>query len=503
MDIFFSSLWQIVQWPTIALMLVGAFIGFWVGILPGLGGAVTLALMMPFVFSMEPVNAFAFLLGMHSVCATTGDITSVLFAVPGEAASAATILDGYPMSQKGEAGRALGAVLMSSLVGAWIGAFTLAMVVPIVRPLVLSFGASEFLVLSLLGLSFVVALSRKSLLKGLLMGGVGFFCAMVGADPQGGIPRYVFGQLYFWEGINIVPVTVGIFAIPEILELMLTGSSIAKSGEAKVAWKGVWQGFRDTFRYWWLTVRCSLIGTFMGFIPGMGGSVSQWIAYAHAQQTSKHPEQFGKGSIEGVLAVGAVNNAKEGGALVPTIAFGIPSGAAMAILLGAFLIVGLTPGPELLKDRLDVTFGMVWTVVLSNIFAVAASLAALKWLSAITFMKGRILAPFLLVLVAVGAFTANNSLMDVVLMLAVGVVGLFCMRYDWPRPPLVLALVLGEITERNLWLSYRLMGWSWLGRPSVLIILAITVLGLVLPTLLARRSRAARRRGAQLPTGGA
>lgn len=498
MDVFLQSLIAVVQWPTVALMLAGAFIGFWVGILPGLGGAVTLALMMPFVFTMQPISAFAFLLGMHSVCAMCGDVTSILFAIPGETTSAATILDGFPMSQKGQASRALGAVLMSSLIGAWLGAFALAAIIPVVRPLVLSFGAPEFLVLAILGLSFVVSLSTKSFTKGILMAGIGFFFSAVGTDPQGGIPRYVFGQLYLWEGINIVPVTVGIFAIPEILELMLSGESIAKTGgKAEVSWAGVWEGALDAFRHWFLVVRCSLLGMFLGLIPGMGGSVAQWIAYAHAQQTSKNPEEFGTGRVEGVLSVGAAQNAKEGGSLIPCVAFGIPAGAAMAILLGAFLIVGLTPGPEMLKEHLDVTFSMVWTIVLAHLFAVVLTLVLVRRLAALTFMNGRLLAPFLLVLVAVGAYTANNSLMDIVVMLAVGFLGVVCMRFDWPRPPLVLALVLGEIAERNLWLSYRLSGFAWLERPSVIVILLIAIGGTVVPPLLAMRSR---RRAARLST---
>lgn len=494
MDVFFASLLSILEWQTFGLMLLGIAIGFLVGLLPGLGGSVTLALMLPFIFDMEPVGAFAFLLGMHAVTATTGDITSVLFAVPGEATAAATILDGYPMTQRGEAGRALGAVLFSSLVGAVIGALVLAVSVPVIRPLVLKFGSPEFFMLSILGLSYVVALSGRSLLKGFLMGGFGFFLAMVGADPLAGVPRYVMGSLYLWDGVDLVPVAVGLFAVPELLSMMTSRTSIAQRATGRMT--GALQGIIDTFQHWWLTFRASMIGVFIGIIPGMGGSVAQWLAYAHAKQTSKQPEQFGKGAIEGVLAVGAVNNSKEGGALVPTIAFGIPGSSSMAILLGAFLITGLTPGPDMLTRHLDVTFAMVWTIVVSNIIAVALSFLLLRQLAAITFLKSTLLVPFLLVLITLGAFTAHNNPLDIVTMLVFGAIGWACVRWDWPRAPLLLALVLGLITERNLFISYRLSGVAWLGRPLVLAILAVTLLGLLTPYFRGRRARAARRSAA-------
>src|SRR5262245_26597348 len=295
-------------------MLVGIAVGLVVGILPGLGGAATLAMMLPFVYTMDAVSAFAFLLGMHAVTAVAGDITSVLFGIPGEATSAAAVFDGYPMTRRGEGGRALGAVLTASLIGALFGAAVLAISVPVMRPLVLQLGPPEFLMLTVLGLSFIVSLSGQNLLKGFVMAAFGFLLAMVGLDPQSGIQRFTLGQLYLWEGINVVPVVVGLFGGAEVLQLMMTKGSIAKQREdSRIS--GVMQGVRDTFVHMGLTLRASAIGVAIGMIPGMGGAVSQFIAYAHAQHTSKHPELFGKGSIEGVLAAGAVNNSREGGNL--------------------------------------------------------------------------------------------------------------------------------------------------------------------------------------------
>jgi putative tricarboxylic transport membrane protein len=491
-----SGLTQVFQPMPLALMLLGVAIGFVVGILPGLGGAVTLALMLPFTFDMQPVEAFAFLLGMWVVTSTTGDITSVLFGVPGEATSAATVLDGHPMTKRGEGGRALGAVLFASALGAVFGAVVLALSIPVIRPVVLAFAPPEFFALTMLGLTFVVALSGKHLLKGFIMAGFGLLIALVGLDPQEGVPRYTFDQLYLWDGIGIVPLVVGLFGGAEVLQLMLSKRSIARSepgATPEASLSGVGQGIRDVLRHWTLVIRSSAIGTGVGIVPGLGGSVAQFMAYGAAQQSSKTPELFGKGAVEGVIASGAVNNAKDSGSLIPTIGFGIPGGAGSAVLLSAFLIVGLNPGEEMLTTSLDVTFSMIWVTVLANFIAVAAAFLFLKPLTRLTFISGPLLVPFLLLLLALGAYTSSNSFADVLVMIAAAVVGVACIRYDWPRVPFLLAVVLGSLAERYLFLSYSLFGWDWLTRPIVLVIAAVMALAIVTPVV--RRSRARARAG--------
>src|ERR687897_3458523 len=411
---------------TFLYMMLGMAIGFAVGILPGLGGATTLALMLPFIYNMEPVTAFAFLLGSNAVTATTGDITSVLFGVPGEGITAATIVDGHPMAKNGEAGRALGAALMSSLVGALIGAAALAVSIPIVRPLVLTFGSPELFMVTVMGIACITSLSglgARAQLKGFAMGLLGLLLATIGQERQSGTLRFDFGLIYLWEGLDLIPVLVGIFAIPEIIDLAVRRTSIAGNAPAAKLGAGVWQGIRDTFRHFWLVVRCSAVGVFVGILPGAGGGVAQWMAYAHAVQSAKNPAErsrFGSGDVRGVLGPGAANNSKEGGDLIPTIAFGVPGSGAMAILLGAFLIMGLHPGPDMLTKHLAVTYSMVWTLVIANVISVIACLALLPYLAQVTRIRGSLIIPFLLLLVFVGSYSANRQLADILVTLACG-----------------------------------------------------------------------------------
>ena len=494
-DALFDGLLLILQWKAFAFMLLGIGIGFWVGLLPGLGGATTLALMLPFVYAMEPVEGFAFLLGMHSVVATTGDITSVLFGVPGEATAAATILDGHAMAKKGEAGRALGAALTSSLVGALVGALALALAVPVVRPLVLSFGSPELFMLAIVGIAFIASLSAqggRGMLRGFLAGGLGLLVATVGQDPQAGIARFTFDSLYLWGGLELVPVLIGIFAIPEIIDLAVRGTSISGGAPPGRLNKGALEGVKDTFRHFGLTIRCSLIGTFIGIMPGLGGAVAQWIAYGHATQSARNAEerkQFGEGDVRGVLGPGAANNSKEGGALIPTVAFGVPGSSAMAILLGGFFLMGLVPGPDMLTIHLAVTFSMVWTIALANVITVVLCFLFLNHLARLTNVRGHLLIPVILVLVFIGGYTANNHYGDLLVTLLFGGIGYLMVMGGWPRAPFVLGLVLGKIAENYLYISVARYEAAWLSRPIVLVLFALAIAVILYPLIQARRSR--------------
>jgi TctA family transporter len=495
-DAFIDGLFLVLQWKAFSLMLVGMGLGFCVGLLPGIGGAATLALMIPFVFKMQPAEAFAFLLGMHAVAATTGDITSVLFGVPGEAISAATVVDGHPMAKNGEAGRALGAALMSSLVGAVIGAVALALAIPIVRPLVLAFGSPELFMLSVVGISCITSLSgagTRGQIKGFAMGLFGLLVSTIGQERQSGSLRFDMGLMYLWEGLDFVPVLVGIFAMPEIIDLSVRGTAIAGSRPAENLSSGVMEGIKDTFRHFWLVFRCSMVGVFVGILPGAGGGVAQWMAYAHAVQSAKDAherERFGKGDVRGVLGPGAANNSKEGGELIPTVAFGVPGSGAMAILLSAFLIMGLTPGPDMLTKYLPITFSMVWTLVIANIIAVLLCLTILDQLAKVTNVHGGLIIPFVLLLVFVGSYTANGQIADLLVTLIFGVLSYFMVLFGWPRPPFVLGFVLGKVMETYFFISVARYGFAWLRQPMVVALIILTLFVIVYPYIQQRRQRA-------------
>jgi putative tricarboxylic transport membrane protein len=490
LEAFVLGFWKVVAWPAFGYMLVGIAIGFFVGLLPGIGGLATLALMLPFSYTIKtPVEAFAFLLGMLAVTSTTGDLTSILFGIPGEGSSAALILDGYPMSKNGEAGRALGAAITSSLVGAVVGALSLAISIPIMRPLVLLFGSPELFVIAIMGITFIGTLAGTSLIRGLLAGGIGLMLAAIGVDPQTGSLRYTFGSLYLWDRLDLIPVVVGLFAIPEIVDLAVRGTSIASGGRQEKL-TGVMEGVKDTFRHFWVVMRCSLIGVYFGILPVLGANVAQWIAYAHSVQSLKDKSRAGKGAVECVLGPGAANNSTRGGDLIPTVAFGIPGSGAMALLLGALLIVGLNPGPEMLKTHLHVTFAMVWVLILANIIVAGLCFLILNHLAALTFIRGSLLIPFLLFLVFIGSFTANNDIADVMTTILFGIIGYFMVKFGWPRPPLILGLTLGKIAENYLWISTAAYGAKWLMFPSVIILIAITIFTIAYPTIKERMGKA-------------
>jgi TctA family transporter len=421
---------------------------------------------------------------MLSVTTMVGDITAILVGVPGEVTAAALVLDGHPLAKKGEAGRALGAALMSSLVGAVIGGAALLALIPVVTPIVLAFGSPEFLLLTILGLTFVGSLGGGTPLRGLIAGAAGLLLATVGLDPQTGIQRYTYGMLNLWDGVGLVPVAVGLFAIPEMLDLAIKGTSISTT---RTAVGGVTDGVRDTFRHWRLTAVSSVIGTFIGLIPGLGGPVAQFVVYGQAAQTAKDPSRFGKGAIEGVLAPSAAMNSKEAGNILTAVAFGVPSTVTMAILLGAFLIHGIAPGPAMLTRNLDVTMSLIAVLIVAHIIMAAFCFAFLKQIAKLTFVRAGLLMPLLITFVFIGAFAERNSLFDVLITLGFGLLGVGMVRFGWPRPPLVLGLVLGGLAENYLFISTSRYGFDWLTRPIVIVLIALTFASITFAVLRNRR----------------
>jgi TctA family transporter len=468
------------------LMYLGAgcVMGLVLGIVPGIGGLAGTAMLLPFTFNMDPYTAFALLLGLGSTTATGDPIPAILFGVPGGAASAATVLDGFPMAKKGEAGRALSAAYMSSLMGGCFGAFLMFISIPILRPVMLFLGSPELLAFSVLGISMVAVLSGSAPLRGLTAGCLGIMIAMIGTDPQSGTLRWTFDSLYLWDGLPLTPLLLGVFALPELCDLLISRTAIAADTSIGNIYKGQWQGAKDCFKHWWLIVRCSWIGGGIGSIPGISASVVDWLAYGHALKTEKGAgKTFGKGDVRGVIASESANNAKEGGALLPTVAFGVPGSATMAILLGAFLIHGLVPGPDMLTKNLDITYSMVWSIALANILGAGMCYAFSPQFAKLSVVRFSLILPAVLGIVYIGAFEATRQWGDLYSLLAFGLLGWIMKQFKWPRPPLILGVVLGDTIERYLFISVERYGISWFARPVVAILFLIAIIGLVRPFL--------------------
>ena len=467
----------------LAMLALAAFLGVVVGIIPGIGGLAGTALLLPFTFTMDPYTAFAFLLGLGATTATGDPIPAILFGVPGGAGSAATVLDGLPMAKRGEAGRALSAAYMSSLMGGLFGALLLGLSVPILRPIMLFIGTPEMLAISILGLSMVAALSSNTPLRGIAAAAIGIMIAMIGSEPRTGAFRWTFGNLYLWEGLPLVPVTIGLFALPELCDMMIAKHSL-KGKPVHDVKSNVWQGAVDCFENWWLILRCSWIGTALGAIPGIGGAVVDWVAYAHAARTVKDGQKtFGKGDVRGVIASESANNAKEGGSLMTTIAFGIPGSAGMAIILGAFLSQGLVPGPDMLTKNLDITYSMVWSIAIANIVGAGLCYAFSPQFAKLATLRYSLVLPIVICIIFIGAFEGSRQWGDLVALLIFGVLGWTMKRLRWPRAPLILGFVLGDIIERQMFISTQLYGASWLLRPVVVVILALALFGILRPVL--------------------
>ena len=468
----FSALANLATFEHLMHLGLGVMLGLAIGAFPGLGGIAGLSIMMPFLYGMETVSALATLVGLVAVIPTSDTFTSVLMGIPGSSASQATVLDGFPLAQQGQAARALSAAFSASLLGGLVGAIILTFFVQIARPLILSFGSAELFILALLGLSMVGVLSGASLVKGLAACGLGLIVGSIGSAPATGEFRMTFGVDYLYDGLPLVVVGIGLFAFPEITDLLRSNRTIATGGVLAGKWL---QGLRDVARHWFLCLRCAVIGTLIGAIPGLGGTVVDWIAYGHVVQTAKDKSRFGKGDIRGVLAPESANNAKEGGGLVPTLLFGIPGSGAMAVFLGGMVLLGIEAGPAMVSTDLDLTYTIIWSLALANVLGAGSCILLARPMARLTTIPFNLLAPFMIMIVSFAAYQATRSFMDLVALFVVGVLGVLLKRFGWSRPAFLIGFVLAPQAEGYLNLAVQFYGWGMLARPGVLSLLAITM----------------------------
>lgn len=456
-------------------MIAGAVIGLIFGVIPGIGAMLAMTLILPFVFTMTPEQALPLMVAISSTSAGGGAIAAILLNVPGVPGSAATVIDGFPMTRKGEASRALGAALLSCGAGSVFSGLVALAMIPLVLPMIMALRMGDMVFLILLGITFIAVLGEGSMLKGLISGGLGLLISFIGWQAVTAVSRFTFGSLYLYDGIPLVPIAVGLFAVPEMIALATRGGRLAQAGAVFKGMGDVWLGMKDVVHHWTLVLRSSIIGYICGIVPGVGASIACFIAYGQAKQTSKHPERFGTGTVEGVIAPESANDAKEGGALLTTLALGIPGSAVMALLLGAFLLLGLVPGPEMVTKHLDLSLTLILVIIVASVIGevfIALPLAPL--LSRIAFIPGRVLAPLVLIISFLGAYIYQQQFEDVIVVLIFGALGLFMRRYDYNRPALFLGYILGSLFEKYLFIALSLAGPLFFLRPiSLALILAI------------------------------
>lgn len=473
---FFSGLAALFTWPTLWILLAGVVAGSLVAFFPGIGSLTGLVILFPFAVSFdEPVHGLALLLGAHAVMTTADSITAILFGVPGTAGAQAIVVDGFPMARQGRAAEALGASLTSAGLGGLIGAFCFVVAIPLVIPIVKTVGSPELLMLGLWGVSMVGMLSSSALVKGLAMGALGILMGTVGLDPQRGIPRYTFDTFYLLDGLPLIAISLGLFATPQVIQLLQerTLLEVDRAEVGRITYRDVGQGVRSTFRNWMLVVRSSVMGVFLGIVPGVGGSIIDWLVYGQTVQTTRGEKHFGQGDVRGVIGPDSASNSKEGGQLLPTLGFGVPGGAGWALILAAFLSLGISPGTRAFTTDIELTFTMIWIIVLANVVATSGLLALSPYFARISLLNAATLATIILSFSLLGTYVSSMSVGDVVAFLGFSLLGYGMVQQGWPRPPLLLGVVLAPILERYLFISYNTFGWSWVTRPGVIIMYGI------------------------------
>ena len=476
MEQFVSAFFQLFELTHLLFLFGGTLLGLVVGILPGLGGTSGLALVLPFVYSLEPSYALAMMIGVLAPTTTSDTFPAVLMGIPGTAGSQATVMDGFPLSKKGMAARALSAAFCSSLMGGVFGALILSISIYYAIPIIMAFGFGEQFLLIILALLMVGALTGENFIKGVTACILGLIIGSIGSAPITGDLRFTFGTLYLVEGVPIVIVGLGLFALPEIVGLLDSKGAIAKALKNEEGW---FRGIKDVFKNWFLVLRCSSIGCIVGALPGLGGTVVDWIAYSHLKQTSKDTSDIGKGDIRGVIAPESANNAKEGGALIPTLLFGIPGSGNKVLLLGGFILIGIEPGLEMVTTHLDLTYLMIWSLAIANILGAGLCIGFASHISKLTLVRYYILAPVMIVLIFFATFNINRDWYDFIGLLGFGLIGITFKAFGWSRPALLIGFFLSTKVELLSYQTQAVYGLTFLTRP-VSIILIVLCFGTIL-----------------------
>jgi len=472
---FLSSMGDLLTNPKcLLLMLIAVACGIVIGALPGLTATMGVALMTPFTYGMDMEYGLPMLLAIYCSAVYGGSISAILLNTPGTPAAAATVLDGYPMAKSGQAGRALSMSVLASTVGGLIGVAAMILFAPAMSKIALHFTSAEFAMIAVFGLSIIVSISGESLLKGFIVAGLGLLLCCIGLDPMDGYPRFTFGSLNLYSGFELVPVLIGLFAVSECL-LSIENKEKAQKINSKL--ERLLSPLSDIKRCMGHIVKSGIIGTFIGCIPGAGSDIACFVAYGEAKRSAKNSDEFGKGAIEGVAAPESANNAVGGGAMIPMLSLGVPGDPVTAVLIGALMIQGLTPGPLLYRDHQDVVYLIFAAMVIANIFMFIVATAGLPAFVKVISIDNNILVPIIFVLCMVGSFSLRNNIFDVWTALGFGVVGYLLQKVKLPVSPILLALILGPMAETNLRRMLVANDGSYLPltSPICLVLLALSV----------------------------
>ncbi|MDR1520055.1 MAG: tripartite tricarboxylate transporter permease [Planctomycetota bacterium] len=486
MDDFFTALNSAFTLYYMGMVFFGTFVGILVGAMPGLSSVMGLTIVLPFTFSIDNIGGIFMLLGVFCGSIYGGSITAILINTPGTANSAATVLDGYPMAVKlGQPGRALSISTLASTFGGLFSAVALLGTAPLLAKVAMNFTSPEYFALAAFGLTIVTRVSSKSMIKSLMGAVLGLLFATVGLDLFSGVPRFTFGTVYFTAGIAYIPLMISLYAFSQ----GMTAAEETAQGAPPVNLMKIesilprWDDFRLILP---TLFRSSAIGVIIGAIPGTGGDIAAWVGYNEAKRWSKHPEKFGAGSPEGIAAPESANNAISGGALIPLLTMGIPGDAGTAVMLGAFMMHGIVPGPLLFKEQGVLVYTIIVGLFIANVFMGLLGYAGIKFFAKIPAIPNAVLVPLIFILCYVGAFALNNNVDDIYFMIAAGIVAFILLKLDFAMPPIILGLILGGIMEKNLARSMVLSKgsfWIFFTRPISCALMLIAIATLVFPVI--------------------
>lgn len=472
---------------TFFYVVLGAFLGIIFGVIPGLNAPILLSLLIPLTIPMDFDSSMMLLGGALGGTTFAGAITSVLFGVPGTANNIATTLDGFPMGKQGRAAEAISAAASSSFFGTFIGFIVLIAIVPLMKKLVITFGPPEVFWVSMLGIFLISIAARESMFKGLLSGGIGLLLSTHGYSSNTGFLRFTFGIDYLWDGFDTTVVVLGLFGIAEVFNMIVNRDKIAEEDVDMPVKGSISTGIAATVKHFWLVVKSAFIGIVVGIVPGAGAGIADTVAYVAAKKSSKHPDSFGKGEIEGVIAPESSNNAKDQGAMIPLLAFGIPGSLATAILLGAFILHGVQPGPTMLTTNLNSSLALVLAVTVAGLLSTVFGVLGIPIWKKVTKIPLSYLFAFVVGVSTLGIYGTDGNLTDVLVVYLFGILGYFMIRYGFNRVSLMLGLVLGPVCERSFLQSVQISNGSYsvFFRNAVcLILVAVMLLWTFLPSIL-------------------